>query len=134
MAVVVTVVVLEVSHSIHPCLWGMVRVCNFADSFDTLKERHQMKITVTEQIFLDEFRNSSRADQFSREALVAIFAYITEAEGDVPADEGSEIELDVVGICCEYVEVENSDTDEIENYSNCDVIAKLEDSTVFYQS
>ena len=93
-----------------------------------------MKITVTEQIFLEEFRNSSRADQFSREALVAIFAYITEAEGDVPADEGSEIELDVVGICCEYVEVENSDTDEIENYSNCDVIAELESSTVFYQS
>ena len=86
-----------------------------------------MKITVTEQIFLDEFRNSSRADQFSREALVAIFNYIT-------ADEGSDIELDVVGICCEYVEVENSDTDELENYSNCDVIAELESSTVFYQS
>ena len=86
-----------------------------------------MKITVTEQIFLDEFRNSSRADQFSREALVAIFNYIT-------ADEGSDIELDVIGICCEYVEVENSDTDELENYSNCDVIAELEDSTVFYQS
>ena len=86
-----------------------------------------MKITVTEQIFLDEFRNSSRADQFSREALVAIFNYIT-------ADEDSDIELDVVGICCEYVEVENSDTDELENYSNCDVIAELEDSTVFYQS
>lgn len=93
-----------------------------------------MKITVTEQIFLDEFRNSSRADQFSRDALVAIFNYIAEAEGAVPADEGSDIELDVVGICCEYVEVENSDTDELENYSNCDVIAELEDSTVFYQS
>jgi hypothetical protein len=87
-----------------------------------------MKITVTEQIFLEEFRNSSRADQFSREALVAIFNYITEVEG------GSEIELDVVGICCEYVEVENSDTDELGNYSNCDVIAELESSTVFYQS
>lgn len=93
-----------------------------------------MKITVTKQIFLDEFRNSSRADQFSREALVAIFDYITEAEGDVPADEGSDIELDVVGICCEYVEVDNEDKDEMENYSNCDVIAELEDSTVFYQS
>jgi hypothetical protein len=98
------------------------------------KERHQMKITVTEQIFLDEFKNSSRADQFSRDALVAIFAYITEAEGDVPADEGSDIELDVVGICCEYVEVENSDTDELESYSNCDVVAELDDSTVFIQS
>jgi hypothetical protein len=87
-----------------------------------------MKITVTEQIFLDEFRNSSRADQFSREALVAIFNYITEAEGD------SEIELDVIAICCEYVEVENSDTDELKDYSNCDVIAELESSTVFYQS
>jgi hypothetical protein len=93
-----------------------------------------MKITVTEQIFLDEFRNSSRADQFSRNALVAIFNYITEAEGDVPADEGSEIELDVIAICCEYVEVENSDTDELENYSNCDVVAELNNSTVFIQS
>ena len=88
-----------------------------------------MKITVTEQIFLDEFRNSSRADDFSREALVAIFNYITEVEG-----EGSEIEFDVVCICCEYVEVKNSDTEELENYSNCDVIAELENSTVFYQS
>ena len=88
-----------------------------------------MKITVTEQIFLDEFRNSSRADDFSREALVAIFNYITEVEG-----EGSEIEFDVISICCEYVEVENSDTDEIENYSNCDVVAELDDSTVFIQS
>ena len=87
-----------------------------------------MKITVTEQIFLDEFRNSSRADEFSHEALVAIFNYITEI------DEGSEIEFDVVAICCEYVEVENSDTDELENYSNCDVVAELDDSTVFIQS
>jgi len=93
-----------------------------------------MKITVTEQIFLEEFRTSSRADQFSRNALVAIFAYITEAEGDVPADEGSDIELDVVGICCEYVEVENSDTEELKNYSNCDVVAELNNSTVFIQS
>ena len=87
-----------------------------------------MKITVTEQIFLDEFRNSSRADEFSHEALVAIFNYITEI------DEGSEIEFDVVAICCEYVEVENSDTEELENYSNCDVVAELDDSTVFIQS
>ena len=96
----------------------------------------KITVTVTEQIFLDEFRNSSRANEFSREALVAIFSYITEAEGDVPADEGSDIELDIIQICCEYVEVENSNTDEIENYLNqaCDVVAELEDSTVFYQS
>ena len=93
----------------------------------------KITVTVTEQIFLDEFRNSSRANEFSREALVAIFSYITEAEGDVPADEGSDIELDIIQICCDYAEVENDDEDEMENYANCEggVVAELDHSTVF---
>ena len=92
-----------------------------------------MKITVTESMFLEEFKNSSRADQFSRAALIAIFNHIEECERDLPPDEGSDIELDIIQICCEYVEVDNKDTEEMENYSNCEggVVAELEFTTVF---
>lgn len=92
-----------------------------------------MKITVTESMFLEEFKNSSRADQFSRAALIAIFNHIEECERDLPPDEGSDIELDIIQICCDYAEVENDDEDEMENYANCEggVVAELDHSTVF---
>ena len=92
-----------------------------------------MKITVTEQIFLDEFKNSSRADQFSREALVAIFAYITEAEGAVLLTRVQKSNSMWSASAVSTSRSRTGDTDELENYSNCDVIAELENSTVFYQ-
>lgn len=57
-----------------------------------------MKQTVQEHDFLDAFRNYGRADQFSRAGLLALFDYLEENDG------GEEIELDVIGLCCEYSE------------------------------
>ena len=58
-----------------------------------------MKITVNESLFLQSFRQT-RPDQFSRAALVALFEYLEE----IDRESGSEIELDVIAICCDWTE------------------------------
>lgn len=59
-----------------------------------------MKQTITENMFIEAFRNSSRSEQFSIEALRAIFEYIENYE----QDSGEEIELDIVAVCCDWSE------------------------------
>ena len=46
--------------------------------------------------FCDAFRAMGRSDQFSYEALELIFDYLEECD--------SEMELDVIAICCDYSE------------------------------
>jgi len=46
--------------------------------------------------FRDQFHRCNRADQFSYEALGLLFDYLSDCDSDV--------ELDVVGICCEFSE------------------------------
>lgn len=53
--------------------------------------------------FIQAFEDSGRRDQFSREALFALFDYLEELEQGL--DE--EIELDVIAICCDYTEYES---------------------------
>lgn len=57
--------------------------------------------------FRDEFHRCGRGNQFSYEALGLLFDYLNDC--------GSDVELDVIGVCCEYSE----DTPEsiAENYS-----------------
>lgn len=62
-----------------------------------------MKKSINYYDFKNEFRSYDRADQFSVPALRALFDYIEEVEQDC----GQEIELDVIALCCEYVEYEN---------------------------
>ena len=59
-----------------------------------------MKTTVSNHDFIDAFRAYDRLDNFSFEALDLLFAYFEEYEEST----GEEIELDVVAICCDYVE------------------------------
>jgi hypothetical protein len=56
--------------------------------------------------FIDAFRAHGRENQFSYEAKKALFEYL-EQYGE---DAGEQIELDVVGLCCDYQE---DDVDEI---------------------
>jgi hypothetical protein len=51
--------------------------------------------------FRDQFHHCGRNDQFSYEALGLIFDYLSDC--------GSDVELDVVGICCEFAEQHYSD-------------------------
>ena len=62
-----------------------------------------MKKTINYYDFKNEFRSHDRADQFSVPALRALFEYLEELEEDC----GEEIELDIIGLCCEYAEYEN---------------------------
>lgn len=59
-----------------------------------------MKQTVTSYQFVEAFRAAGRESQFSRPALFALFDYLESYEDDC----GVELELDPVGICCEFAE------------------------------
>ena len=61
--------------------------------------------TLTKSSFIDAFKQSSRKDQFSYEALGEIFEYMEEYS----ANTGESIELDIVSICCEWSESHWSD-------------------------
>lgn len=59
-----------------------------------------MKQTVTQSMFIDSFITMGRKDQFSYDALCAIFDYLESLESDT----GEEYELDPIGICCDFRE------------------------------
>ena len=56
--------------------------------------------TLTQGQFIEAFQQSSRASQFSYEALEAIFNHIEELSDDL----GEPVEFDMVAICCEWSE------------------------------
>lgn len=56
--------------------------------------------------FRDAFHRANRATQFSYEALGLLFDYLNDC--------GSDVELDVVGICCEFSEMTLNEV--IDNY------------------
>jgi hypothetical protein len=58
-----------------------------------------MKITLTESEFVNRFR-AIRPENFSVEALRALFTHLEELERDC----GEEMEFDPVAICCDWSE------------------------------
>ena len=58
-----------------------------------------MKVTLIESEFVNRFR-AIRPEQFSIEALRALFDFLDEQERDL----GEEQELDVIAICCDWTE------------------------------
>jgi len=58
-----------------------------------------MYINLTETGFKDQFRIMNRLDNFSPEALSALYAYYEELE-----EATGPIEMDVIAICCEWSE------------------------------
>ena len=59
-----------------------------------------MKETVTLNRFCDAFRIAGRQAQFSQNALEALFEYLEQYEEDT----GEELELDPIGVCCDFTE------------------------------
>ena len=59
-----------------------------------------MKITVTKYSFVESFRQCGRGSQFTWAALCGLFEYFEGLEKDAEI----EIELDPIGICCEWAE------------------------------
>jgi len=59
-----------------------------------------MKQTVSEYMFVESFRHAGRENQFSVAARRALFEYLEEYEKSTCF----ELELDPIGICCEFAE------------------------------
>ena len=82
--------------------------------------------------FQDAFYHSERKDQFSYEALRALFDYLESLE----EDQAEPIKVDDVDLCCEYCEVEEDDqyySDYEEGGEHEDqVIARLSNSVLIY--
>ena len=57
-----------------------------------------MKQSVNFSAFVDAFRSYGRYDQFGYDALQVLFEYLEQYEEDA----GTELELDVIALCCEY--------------------------------
>jgi hypothetical protein len=70
-----------------------------------------MKTTVDFSDFREAFRNYGRADSYTREGLEMLFNHFEELESDT----GTEMELDVIAICCDYDETHWEDV--ASNYS-----------------
>ena len=71
--------------------------------------------------FVAEFAQwSERKDQFSRAALCALYGYLDELSDDI----GEDIELDVVGLCCEWAEYKDMEAVK-EDYESCNIIPNL---------
>lgn len=81
--------------------------------------------------FINEFQNSSRAKQFSREALFLIYDYEIEIEAVDNENNGSGYEFDLISICCNYVEFK--DLTELQKDYNIDTIEELEKKTTVLQ-
>jgi hypothetical protein len=67
-----------------------------------------MKQTVDFNTFAQAFVLMGRREQFSYSGLRALFDYLEEYEQDT----GTEIELDVIGLCCDYVELDEQEARE----------------------
>jgi len=63
-----------------------------------------MKTTVTSYQFVEAFRAAGRESQFTRAALFALFDYLESYEDDC----GVELELDPIGICCDWAEYKSA--------------------------
>ncbi len=59
-----------------------------------------MKTTVSKYDFERAFADAGRKDQFSYDGLSVLFDHLEQME----ADNGEEIELDVIALCCDYCE------------------------------
>ena len=59
---------------------------------------------VSETDFIDAFR-AIRPDNFTYNGLMALYAYLEDLEDDT----GKDIQFDVIGICCDFVEYKNID-------------------------
>ena len=62
-----------------------------------------MKQSINDWEFTDAFHKAGRGEQFSYDGLKALFEYLEEYEEDT----GEEIELDVIALCCDYMEYDS---------------------------
>ena len=84
-----------------------------------------MKETITESRFIDMF-NARRPNQFTYEGLTALFEHLEEFEDAT----GEEIELDVIGLFCDYCEYDNLKEFNDEYGEEYETIEDVENETI----
>ena len=85
-----------------------------------------MKISLNFDGFERAFQRYGRGEQFSYEGLEALFEHIELLESDM----GEEIELDVIGLCCEYTEYDNLQIFQDEHGKDYECIEDIENETI----
>jgi len=92
--------------------------------------------TITRHSFQDAFHEMGRGDQFSYRGLLALYDWLVEYEDSA----GSQIELDVISICCEYSEYDSlkdfqddygDEYKSLENIENRTTLIKIEGTERF---
>lgn len=83
-----------------------------------------MKTIINFSQFCDAFRDKERKNQFSYEGKKALFDYLENYEQDT----NTEIELDIIALCCEYTEYENL-TELQQNYPDIKSMDELKNNT-----
>ena len=83
-----------------------------------------MKTTINESDFIKAFQDI-RPDNFSYDGLCILFNGLEEFEEDT----GEEIELDVIAICCDFVEMTMNEV--IENYGWVMDESRLDDDDAY---
>ena len=85
-----------------------------------------MKQLVDFNTFAQSFVLMGRREQFSYSGLRALFDYMEEFENET----GTEIELDVIALCCDYVELDEDEAREQYNLTSEDWKQELADETI----
>lgn len=70
-----------------------------------------MKQTIGFHQFREAFRTMGRLENFKGDGIEVLFDFLEEVEQDT----GNEIELDVIGLCCEYCQMSLQDF--VESYN-----------------
>ena len=84
-----------------------------------------MKIVINEHAFVDAFMKC-RPNQFTYEGLTALFEHLEEFEDAT----GEEIELDVIGLCCDYCEYDSLKEFQDEYGKEYETIEDVENETI----
>lgn len=85
-----------------------------------------MKVTINFNGFERAFYDCGRGKQFSYGGLQALFEYLELLESDINED----IELDVIGLCCEYTEYDSLEIFQDEHGKDYECIEDIENETI----
>ena len=84
-----------------------------------------MKTTVSKSDFRDAFQRMGRENNFSYDGLGALYDFIEQMDGDC----GTESELDVIALCCEFNEY--ADLAELQqDYTDVESMDELQANTM----
>tara|TARA_R100001015_G_C4462623_1_gene48997 strand:+ start:257 stop:556 length:300 start_codon:yes stop_codon:yes gene_type:complete len=84
-----------------------------------------MKQSINEYNFIDAFRKMGREENFSYRGLIALYDYLKQYEDDT----GEELELDVIGLCCEYEEYDTLEEFQADYSEDYQTIGDIESDT-----